>query len=325
VLSVDPPRALVVGCLVDTEQDRALAMDAPKPEQYLHVSWAFVLEPLPGGRTRLIVRVRVDFAPAGLRMRLSMRTHALLHDFMESAQLRNLKLRAEGKLPHAQNTWRDVGEGALGASFMLAELVTPFLRGKHAHWGMSREQAELAHPGDEYVPAPRWMWTHAIDVDAPPEAVWPWIAQIGQDKAGFYSYQFLENLAGSDIQNASRIHPEWQSPRVGGELRLHPATLPLRVAVVEPGRALIAHAGIDPTTGRANGDDVAVSWALLLTPLPGGRTRVVSRFRSHYPGDLASCLAYGPYLTESIGFVMDRRMLRGIKQRAEQPRLRAQF
>jgi hypothetical protein len=323
VLVANAPRALVLGVLADAETGRELPFGSAKPERFFEVSWAFVLEPLPGERTRLLVRARADFAPADLRAAWLARVRGVVHHFMEREQLRNLKLRAEGKAPHARDTFHDVGQGVLAAGLIVADLVTPFLRGMRSHWGMTRAEADQPHPGDDYVPEPRWQWTHAIDVAAPPELVWPWIAQLGQDKAGFYSYQFLENLAGCDIQNANRVHAQWQSPRPGDPLRLHPKAPPLTVAVVEPERVLIAHAGMDARTGRApergerSSGQVSVSWAFLLQPRTGGGTRVISRFRSASSDDLATRILYGSYFTESVGFVMDRGMLRGVKQRAE--------
>jgi hypothetical protein len=163
-----------------------------------------------------------------------------------------------------------------------------------------------------------------VEIDALPENVWPWVAQIGQDKAGFYSYEALENLAGCEIHNANRVHATWSSPQTGDALRLHPKAPPLTVHDVQPAERLLVSAGLDPETGKApvSGSQrryVAVSWLFQLEPLPGGRTRLISRYRCACSGDLATRLAYGPYIAESVGFVMDRRMLLGIKQRAERP------
>lgn len=85
-----------------------------------------------------------------------------------------------------------------------------------------------------------WGWTHTIQVDAPAEGVWPWVAQIGADRGGFYSYQWLENLIGCQVRNAGTIHPEWAA-REGAELSLHPKAPALRIVSVEPGRALVAY------------------------------------------------------------------------------------
>ena len=136
--------------------------------------------------------------------------------------------------------WRDVAQGAAGVAVMGAALLTPFSRGRRGRWGAAAESAAARYPGDELVPEPRWGWTHAIQVDAPAEGVWPWVAQIGADRGGFYSYQWLENLIGCQVRNAGTIHPEWAA-REGAELSLHPKAPSLRIVSVEPGRALVAY------------------------------------------------------------------------------------
>jgi hypothetical protein len=325
VLQVKAPHELVLGGLYDLEHQRQLPFaSAERPDKYWQVTWAFVLEPLDARTTRLHVRARADFPEDG-------RLHALwirpVHHFMESEQLRNLKARAEERVSRSHDTVRDMGAGLLGALGMLFDLATPFLRPLRSHWGLDAETAARLYPGDDRIPDPMWGWTHGIEVDAPPERVWPWVAQIGQSKGGFYSYQFLENLVGCDVQNADRIHPEWATVSPGDELRLHPHAPGLTIAAVEPGRWFLAHADSadsQQVTPSASAPEwIAVSWLFFLEPLPGGRTRFISRFRMAYTGaSLRDRLMYGPYLTESIGFVMDRRMLLGVKKRAEAERKR---
>ncbi|HMA26843.1 MAG TPA: hypothetical protein VKO62_04340, partial [Solirubrobacterales bacterium] len=77
-------------------------------------------------------------------------------------------------------------------------------------WGVEDEEGTTTEP------------VHAIEVDAPAEQVWPWLAQLGQDRGGFYSYEWLENLAGCRMRNADRIHPEWQHREIGEKVMLHP-------------------------------------------------------------------------------------------------------
>lgn len=209
-----------------------------------------------------------------------------------------------------------VRDGLVGAAGALANLATPFLRGARNHWGLSPEETHWAYPGDELVRQPTWMWTHAVDIHAEGSRVWPWVVQLGQDKAGFYSYEWLENLAGCQIHNARTIHPEWQTLRVGDALLLHPKMPPLVIGATEPGRWFVA-------TNDAPADaspEVSVSWLFLIEPRGVAKSRLISRFRvAHAPG-LRGRLSYGPWLTESIGFVMDRAMLLGIKRRVEAPR-----
>jgi hypothetical protein len=192
--------------------------------------------------------------------------------------------------------------------------LTPFLRPKRSQWGLSAQEASLPRPGDELVPEPCWSWTHAVEVDASAERVWPWVAQIGADRGGFYSYQWLENLAGCDVHNAEAIHAEW-AHQAGDDLVLHPKMPPLRVVLVMPGHSLVAFAAPDETERAEGRPWAAASWAFLLEPLTMGRCRVVSRFRSACSDDFATRLVQGPTLLEPVGFAMDRRMLLGIRDR----------
>src|SRR5437588_12622214 len=89
------------------------------------------------------------------------------------------------------------------------------LRPRHLRWGATEAEASGPLPGDDLIPAAGPASTHAVTIHAPPEAVWPWVAQLGQNHAGFYSYTALENLLGCQMRNTHRIVPEWQQIRVG--------------------------------------------------------------------------------------------------------------
>jgi hypothetical protein len=213
---------------------------------------------------------------------------------------------------------------------MVAALLTPFSRGRRAIWGAGAEGAARRYPGDELVPEPRWGWTHAIQVEAPAADVWPWVTQIGADRGGFYSYEWLENIIGCQVRNAAEIHPEWAA-REGGELRLHPKAPPLRIVSVQPGRALVAYMppvhtlsdagqGKSPLpAGSARSRDrwMTASWLFLVERYGPARCRVISRYRCGTSDDLSSRLQFGPAIVEPVSFAMDRRMLIGIRQRAE--------
>jgi hypothetical protein len=211
---------------------------------------------------------------------------------------------------------RSLGEGMVGAGVMALALATPFLRARRNRWGWDSARAGVPRPGDDLIPCPDWTWTHAIRVDAPAQDVWPWIAQIGADRGGFYSYSALENLVGCGVRNADRIHPEWQA-RAGDGLLLHPRAPAIPIVEVVPGRHLVAHAPADEDARAAGRPWTAVSWLIAVEPLHGGRSRAISRYRCAHSGDLRTRLGFGPGLLEPIGFAMDRRMLIGIRDRAE--------
>jgi hypothetical protein len=103
-----------------------------------------------------------------------------------------------------------IGEGIEGGAFIAFALLTPFLRPWRTRWGATDAEVRKKLPGDELMPHPKWGYTHAVTIKAPVAEVWPWIVQMGQGKAGFYSYEFLENLVGCDFHNADRIIPEFQ-------------------------------------------------------------------------------------------------------------------
>jgi hypothetical protein len=126
----------------------------------------------------------------------------------------------------------------------------------------------------------------------------------------------LENLVGCNLRNAATVHPEWQV-QVGDGLLLHPKMPALPVEVVEPGRCFVAHAGPVEGVDRSHDRWTDASWLFLVDPTGPDRCRVTSRYRVATSPDLASRMRMGPSLIEPIGSTMDRRMLQGIKERAE--------
>ena len=122
-----------------------------------------------------------------------------------------------GKKPSwhmSSHGYLDVIEG--GARIAAALLTAPVLRGSHNRWGATPAEVSATMPGDELVPKPKITSTRAITINAPPHEVWPWLAQIGQSRGGFYSYDALENLARCDIHSADRIIPQLQQLHPGG-------------------------------------------------------------------------------------------------------------
>ena len=178
-------------------------------------------------------------------------------------------------------------------------------------WGATAAELVKPLPGDNLVPNARASATRAITIQAPPQRVWPWIAQIGQEKGGFYSYAWLENLFGCRITNADRIHPEWQDVKPGDGVRLHPNMKPIPVAAVEKQRALILGGATSPDPRIP-----PVTWAFILEPAPGNATRLLIRWRARPPGSIADTVL-NKYMIEPIHFIMERRMMLGIRERAE--------
>jgi hypothetical protein len=177
-------------------------------------------------------------------------------------------------------------------------------------WGATDEELKVGLPGDELVGAADLTATRAVTVRACAGVVWPWIAQLGQGRGGFYSYDFLENLVGCDIHSAERVVAEWQSIDIGDAVHLHPE-VGLIVAVLEPGRALVLRGGV-PIGRRPPPYDF--TWAFVLRDHANGSTRLLVRERYGYSRRWAWLLVEP---VELISFVMSRRMLRGIAARAE--------
>jgi hypothetical protein len=184
------------------------------------------------------------------------------------------------------------------------------LRRRSLRWGATDDEMTATLPGDELVVDADLTATRSVTVRAAADGVWPWIAQLGQGRGGFYSYDFLENLVGCDIHSADRIVREWQSIDVGDEVKLAPQAA-LTAAVVEPGRALVLRGGIPMGRTTAPYD---FTWAFVLRPQPDGATRLVVRERFGYSRWWVALLVEP---VELISFVMSRRMLRGIKDRAQ--------
>jgi hypothetical protein len=165
-------------------------------------------------------------------------------------------------------------------------------------------------PGDDLIPNADMMATRAITIRAAADHVWPWIAQLGQGRGGFYSYDRLENLVGCNIHSSDRILLEWQGIKVGDEIRLAPQ-VGLMVAFVHQGRSLVLRGGI-PMGKRAAPYDF--TWAFAVREGPDGTTRLLIRERYVYARAWAR-LVVEP--TELLSFVMSQKMLRGIRDRAE--------
>jgi hypothetical protein len=213
-------------------------------------------------------------------------------------------------------------ENILGAFQVAGTLIfSPLLRGGYNRWGATDEELRQPLPGDELVPEPMLGYTHAITIHTPAERVWPWLAQIGQGRGGLYSYDGLENLIGCRIHSADRILGEFQQLQIGDVIRMGPPGYPcFSVVSIEPQRAVILLSA-DPKSGQpvyyqppAGMQRFAVStWQFVLSPLEGEAVRLLVRQRLAYSPDMAGIWR----MTEPVAFVMERKMLLGIRQRAE--------
>jgi len=187
--------------------------------------------------------------------------------------------------------------------------------GKRLRWGTVGSEATDPLPGDDLIPSPKWTYTLGVDVAAPPEVVWPWVAQLGQRRGGFYSYQGLENMAGCKITNTAEILAEYQSPAVGDEIYLHPTAPPMRVEVVDPPEALVLFGS--PADASSEESWGMSTWQFAIRGGSNGRTRLLTRGRSAYTPGWKTRLAFGRFPIEAITFVMSRKMMLGIKELAE--------
>jgi hypothetical protein len=202
-----------------------------------------------------------------------------------------------------------------GLALMLALLIVLFavtLPLIH-RWGATNAELALALPGDELLPSPLIKWTHGVTINAPPERVWPWIAQIGDTRGGFYSYTFIENRVGAltgaegyqvTYRNADRIHPEWQAPQPGDAI----IQSVLKIREVKAGEFMLADS-ISP-------DLFYWMWLWRLEPAGDGQqTRLLVRFGIDLPGEDSNPMM--TFVMDVGGFMMEQRMLQGIKLRAE--------
>ena len=146
---------------------------------------------------------------------------------------------------------------AVVAGFVLS-LYQPWL----AQWGSTGAERSERIAGDEIVANADISWTRSITINAPPERVWPWLVQIGVDKAGFYNFDWGEQLANDPIHNATTIHPEWQSLRVGDAIHPMPGSDWKVVTLDAPRRLVLDNPAVNPTDW---------TWATELRPLNGNR------------------------------------------------------
>lgn len=209
-----------------------------------------------------------------------------------------------------------VSGAALGAYVFL---VRPWQR----RWGATDEEVQRAMPGDELIAQPDVKLTRAVTIRAKPAGIWPWLVQIGQGKGGYYSYDWLENMAGLKMKSAASINPEWQQLKVGDIIPAEPGGKGFKVLAIEPEHFLIIGSieAIDEGVFEGFKQMFPVfTWTFVIDPIDGGQTRLISRFcgKGEPSQSLKFAGKFAGFISEPIEFVMTRKMLLGIKQRAEQ-------
>ncbi len=200
----------------------------------------------------------------------------------------------------------------LGAAVLLYATVVVVTRPITMHWGTTAEERTARLPGDELTEEARYRIDHGITINAPADSVWPWLAQMGQDRGGFYSYAWLERLVGDHITNADRVHPEWQNVEPGQLVRATQEDylggrlgneVGWRVVSVVPGRALVLE-----------------NWgAFVVQPVDANTSRFLIRTRGPGTPTLTG-VVLGPlnvFVFEPAHFIMQRGMMRGVRARAE--------
>jgi hypothetical protein len=172
-------------------------------------------------------------------------------------------------------------------------------------WGARADEVSRKLPGDDMLAEAAVVSTRAVTVDAPTGAIWPWLVQMGSGRGGVYTYDWIENLLGLHMHSARQILPQYQDLKAGDEIPLGPGRPMLRVEICEPERELAIR--------FADGNWV---WIFALAA-EDGKTRLISRNRIATPGAPPPVRLFNLLFLEPGSLVMERKMLLGIKQRAE--------
>jgi hypothetical protein len=187
----------------------------------------------------------------------------------------------------------------IGGIYVGLRLARPRFNG----WGATAEERQRRLPGEEAVPGLLGIAsTHAVTIDAPPRDVWPWLVQMGQQHAGFYSYAWLEDLTGCEMPRVGHIVPQWQGLKLGDPVYLHPKAPPLHVTHLDPERVLALE-----------------GWMFSLEPVGQGQTRLLARTYAVEPQPGHRILGW---VTSTVGFelahfIMSRKQLLTVKALAE--------
>ena len=209
----------------------------------------------------------------------------------------------------------------IGSGALLLAVYGVWVRPRLKHWGATAEEVSGPYPGAELVPGGKRGATMAVTSNAPPERVWPWLVQLGGDRAGWYSWDRLDNAGRS---SAREIHPEWQSLSVGDAVKYWTgdgAVDAWVVAVLEPNRFLGLHGisdlrggPLDPTKPLPNAYTEGL-WGFQLKALPGDRTRlVIGGYEAFHPAWVGGMVSF---VFPAMVWVMQAKMLAVLRRNAE--------
>ncbi len=186
--------------------------------------------------------------------------------------------------------------------FIFLAMIYAF-RQKFTSWGSTENETSMIIPEAKFLTNKRVLDTHAITIYAPVQIVWSYLIQLGQNRGGFYSYRWLENLVGCKMPKVETIDPRYQHLTVGEKILLHPKAPPLAVTVLAKNRALAFE-----------------GWFLLLESRGSYETRLLTRSYSWRdparPFNLADWILGGA-LFDFVHFIMERKMLLTIKKLSE--------
>lgn len=220
----------------------------------------------------------------------------------------------ERRTPGVRGVLRVLGLAAPVGLAGLARLLRPW----QTRWGATDDEVAAPLPGDDLLPGPAEQVTRAITVAATPAGIWPWLVQVGADRGGFYSYDRLENLFGLGIHSAEAVVDEWQDLAEGDLVRANRSGSGGWVVVrLVPQEALVLQVADVATRRPLRRDEPpgwAFQWTFALRPAGGGTTRLLIRERTAFGKRTMRWLMapVGP-----VSFLMTRKMLLGIKARAE--------
>jgi hypothetical protein len=195
--------------------------------------------------------------------------------------------------------------GAIAAAVSAEVATYPLWRNRCLSWGATREEAEGPLAGDDLLEKPAVRTTRAVTIETAPQAIWPWLVQMGPGRGGAYTYDWIENLLGLNMHSTNELLPEFQDLGVGDAWRLGRRGPVLRVAALDPDRSLVLCS-----------DDGQWVWALVLVPVEDG-TRLISRNRIASAGGAPVLRMFTEFVMEPGSLIMERKMLLGIKDRAE--------